>query len=228
MPRATALGFLLVLYAAVLRPSTIDAFFIYTHLPLHPIPFVKTPSVKQQQHSQQQLIASSSGVDDSKAAIVSARRSSTSGRRQYAKDAFLRNLERKRAGKSVPNKVLDTDISNLVRQSSTTKEGRYSWTTVADLPSWRGTWKISHAPHIETLGALLFSSFPSVEYHFTTNDGRMVSQVRYESGLFGSGWLSADGRVVPLPAEASEAAGTDRADNSKSGLGTVQVKFLRS
>lgn len=129
---------------------------------------------------------------------------STSSTRQDAKDTFLRNLDRKGAGESIPTRVLNTDVSDLVRLSHNTDEGRYSWTTVGDLASWRGTWKICHAPHIETLGGLLATSFPSVEYDFTADDGRMVSHSRYESPLFGSGWLNADGRIVDISPPSGE------------------------
>lgn len=148
---------------------------------------------------------------------------STTSKRQNAKEVFLQNLERKRAGEDVPISVLNSDVSNLLRKSQTTEESRYSWTTVTDLPSWRGTWKICHAPHIDTLGGLLACSFPSVEYHFTADDGRMVSHSHYESPLFGSGWLSADGRVVAI--STSQVAGAVAADAQNAPtIGVVKVR----
>lgn len=148
---------------------------------------------------------------------------SATSKRLDAKGAFLRNLERKQARKDVPTSVLDSDVFNILRESQTTEEGRYSWTTVADLPSWRGTWKICHAPHIETLSGLLGCSFPSVEYDFVTDDGYMVSHSRYESSLFGSGWLNADGRIAVL--STSKVAGADVANaRCAPTVGVVKVR----
>lgn len=51
---------------------------------------------------------------------------------------------------------------------------------------------------IDALKVILMN-FPSVEYNFVSDDGRMVSHSRYESKVFGSGWFNADGRVVLVP-----------------------------
>lgn len=109
-----------------------------------------------------------------------------------AKERFLGNLERKRAGEDVHSSVLDADLSLLV--------GRHQSTDPRQPPSWRGAWQISYAPHIETLGKVILTKFGSVQYIFDSDDGFMVSHAGYENAVFGSGWFNADGRVVPVPA----------------------------
>lgn len=64
-----------------------------------------------------------------------------------AKKSFLRNLERKGAGEEVAPSALNADLHVLrstPTQSSTT-------TTVDNTRSWKGTWEICYAPHIQTL-----------------------------------------------------------------------------
>ena len=128
-----------------------------------------------------------------------------------AKERFLGNLERKRAGEDVRSSVLDADLSVL----STAGRNR-----VPDSKSWRGEWEICHAPHIETLGKVILTKFGSVRYDFVSDDGRMVSHAGYESPVFGSGWFSADGRVVTAPAGDGMAGDDDHQDVVKVGLET--------
>lgn len=112
-----------------------------------------------------------------------------------AKERFLSNLERKRAGEDVRS-ALSADLSLLSRESA----GRNQAIDPRKPPSWRGKWEICYAPHIETLGKVILTKFGSVQYNFVAEDGRMVSHAEYENAVFGSGWFNADGRVVPVPA----------------------------
>ena len=154
--------------------------------------------------------------DDSCTTTTLGSSSSSSSSHGGAKESFLRNLERKRAGEDVPRSVLDANLARLgsipAHDSSTTAAVT---TTVDNLESWRGRWRICHAPHIDTLGGLILTSFPNVEYNFRSSDGRMVSHSRYESKVFGSGWFNADGRVVPLKQQVKE---EPRAGNGIGGV----------
>lgn len=122
-----------------------------------------------------------------------------------AKERFLGNLERKRAGEDVRS-VLGADLSLL-----STPAERNQATDTRKPPSWRGKWEICYAPHIETLGKVILTKFGSVQYNFVSDDGRMVSHAGYENAVFGSGWFNADGRVVVVPAGGGM-AGDDQQD----------------
>lgn len=54
----------------------------------------------------------------------------------------------------------------------------------------RGVWKVAYAPHIEKVRPLV--RFDPILYDFV-DDGRLESHVRYESKIFGTGWLSTRG-----------------------------------
>lgn len=139
-----------------------------------------------------------------------------------AKESFLSNLERKRAGENMDSSALGADLAKL---SSATAHGVKSigpGTTVGNLESWRGRWRICHAPHIETLASLLLTSFPIVEYDFQSTDGRLVSHARYESSVLGSGWFNADGRVEVVKDEPMRAA-TDNGNNIRRKEQVVRV-----
>jgi hypothetical protein len=76
----------------------------------------------------------------------------------------------------------------------------------ATMTSGSGTWKTVHAPHINRMSSILGTKF-SISYTLTeanssiTTDSstppppQFYSNVRYESPFFGSGWLSASGRL---------------------------------
>lgn len=135
------------------------------------------------------------------------------GSSSAAKERFLGNLERKRAGEGVRSSVLDADLSLL---SSTGGPNRDQAIDARKPPSWRGKWEICYAPHIETLGKVILTKFGSVQYNFVGDSGRMVSHAAYENAVFGSGWFNADGRVVPVPA-GDGAAGDEQQDVVKVG-----------
>ena len=166
------------------------------------------PAVKYNNVIQRDDACATLGSRSSSTSSTSASTSSTS--HGGAKESFLRNLERKRAGEDIPSSVLDADLARLGSlpehdlPTTAAAAAATTTTTVDNLESWRGRWRICHAPHIDTLGGLILTSFPHVEYNFQSSDGRMISHSRYESKLFGSGWLNADGRVVPLKQQKKE------------------------
>ena len=57
-----------------------------------------------------------------------------------------------------------------------------------------GVWRVVNAPHIDTLSSLALTRFDPIEYHIGA-DGSIASFVRYDSRLFGKGWLCTDGTV---------------------------------
>lgn len=142
-----------------------------------------------------------------------------------AKDIFLRNLERKQAGDEVSSSELDANIASLMAEVDRTGLPSPPGTTtlVGNLQSWRGRWRICHAPHIEALGKILLTSFPIVDYYFPSEDGRMLSNARYESAVFGSGWLNADGRIEKLGDDSSVAASSSVKENEQGGAGDTAV-----
>ena len=76
----------------------------------------------------------------------------------------------------------------------------------ATMISGSGNWNVVHAPHINRMSSILGTKF-SIGYTLSTPSGdipakvsasappQFYSNVRYESPLFGSGWLSASGRL---------------------------------
>lgn len=166
---------------------------------------VASSVVKKQNTIVAAATAAAAGEGGGKGGPTSGSSSST------AKERFIGNLERKRAGEDVPSSVLGGDLSLL-----STAFGRNQATDPRNPPSWRGKWEICYAPHIETLGKVIFTKFGSVQYNFDADDGRMVSHAGYENALFGSGWFNADGRVVPVPA-GDGMAGDDQQDVVKVG-----------
>ncbi len=73
----------------------------------------------------------------------------------------------------------------------------------ATISDGTGQWRTVHAPHINRMSSILGTKF-SISYTLTTPPSdksataqppQFYSNVRYESSLFGSGWLSASGRL---------------------------------
>ena len=58
-----------------------------------------------------------------------------------------------------------------------------------------GTWRVVHAPHIDTLSKLGLTTFNPIEYRISA-DGEIASFVRYESAIVGNGWLCTDGTIA--------------------------------
>lgn len=160
---------------------------------------------------------------------VGEKESSTAESRATAKQRFLHNLERKRAGESVPSSALSADLALLhtpSRGGEVRAHDAATTTTVTATASWRGKWEICYAPHIETLSKLILTKFDTVEYVFDADDGRMVSHAGFESKVFGSGWFNADGRVVRVPPPASATTAGVSDDEGWQGQDVVKVRKL--
>lgn len=63
-----------------------------------------------------------------------------------------------------------------------------------------GSWRVVNAPHIDTLSKLALTTFSPIEYRISSN-GAIASFVRYDSQLFGSGWLCTDGTIDNVAAD---------------------------
>mmetsp|Transcript_3440 Transcript_3440/g.4571 ORF Transcript_3440/g.4571 Transcript_3440/m.4571 type:complete len:233 (-) Transcript_3440:211-909(-) len=63
---------------------------------------------------------------------------------------------------------------------------------VFDPTAVAGTWQVVHAPHLAFLSNLALSKLRPVQYYLT-KDMKMSSSVRYNSFIFGYGWLSTAG-----------------------------------
>jgi hypothetical protein len=63
----------------------------------------------------------------------------------------------------------------------------------------KGKWSVVYAPHIKTLGKVLFTDF-SVFYEFLDigEDDKqgIISNVMYDSKIFGRGWLNTKGIII--------------------------------
>ena len=71
-----------------------------------------------------------------------------------------------------------------------------------DFASVAGTWRVVHAPHIDTLSQLALTTFDPIEYVIAA-DGSITSNVRYSSKLVGSGWLCTDGTIENVVGEST-------------------------
>lgn len=79
-------------------------------------------------------------------------------------------------------------VAAMTMANPTPKPG----STASFTPLATGTWTIVYAPHISTMGNLLFGSFNPV-YYILEKDGTMTSHAKFEFPLIGSGWLSVSG-----------------------------------
>lgn len=159
-------------------------------------------------------------------AAVGEKGASTPESGDSAKQRFFRNLERKRAGESVPSSALYGDLALLQTPRGEEVRAHDVTTTVTATASWRGKWEICFAPHIETLSKLILTKFSTVEYIFDADDGRMVSHAGFESKVFGSGWFNADGRIVRVPSPASATTAGVK-DEGRQGQEVVKVGKLK-
>ena len=161
----------------------------------HPYPHAASPgSIGRPRHT--------NTIDNITAARFATAISSSA---RQAKETFLRDIGRKQSGEDALASELDASIARLIAETDKSGLPSPSRTTVGNLQSWRGRWRICYAPHIEALGKFLLTAFPIVDYDFPTEGGRMLSNVRYESAVFGSGWLNADGRIELVDHESSGA-----------------------
>lgn len=76
---------------------------------------------------------------------------------------------------------------------------------VADAPAYaangleEGTWEVFYAPHIVKMSSALFQTkFEPIRYIFRGD--KIISNVKFSSPVFGSGWLSASGTFQTLGA----------------------------
>ena len=66
---------------------------------------------------------------------------------------------------------------------------------IVDFGNVQGTWRVVHAPHIDTLSSIALTTFDPIEYRISA-DGGIASYVRYNSKIFGAGWLCTDGTIA--------------------------------
>ena len=86
---------------------------------------------------------------------------------------------------------LATAIANLIEEAPQPAR-------VVDFKRTTGAWRVVHAPHIDALSKLALTKFSPIEYLLDENGG-ITSNVKYESSIFGCGWLCTDGSVVNEP-----------------------------
>jgi hypothetical protein len=92
------------------------------------------------------------------------------------------------AGRTDPE--LAAEVKSLLSTASPPSSA-LDWSDVA------GTWKVVHAPHIDTLSKLAMASF-DIQYKITP-EGSIASYVRYYSPIVGAGWLCTDGFIANEP-----------------------------
>ena len=91
------------------------------------------------------------------------------------------------AGVDRSDSILDREIKTLLAEAPPASR--------VDFASAAGSWKVCHAPHIASLSKLALTTFEPIEYRITPTGG-IASYVRYESKLFGGGWLCTDGTIA--------------------------------
>lgn len=89
-------------------------------------------------------------------------------------------------GASRSDAALGAEIKSLLA-TAPPPVAAVDWSKVA------GTWRVVHAPHIDTLSKLALATF-DIQYHITA-DGGIGSYVRYHSPFVGAGWLCTDGTI---------------------------------
>ena len=112
------------------------------------------------------------------------------------KRIFINELNEARSGNPILSnknpKNLDILLDNMINENPTPKPS----STTSLLKFSKGKWGVVYAPHIKTLGKVLLSNF-SVFYEFydiaDSEKQGIVSNVMYESKVFGRGWLNTQG-----------------------------------
>lgn len=113
------------------------------------------------------------------------------------KKIFLNELTEARSGNPILSnknpKNLDILLENMIKDNPTSEPG-----STSSLQQYsKGKWDVVYAPHIKTLGKVLFSDF-SVFYKFVDIDDDkklgIISNVQYDSKIFGKGWLNTQGQ----------------------------------
>ena len=117
------------------------------------------------------------------------------------KNVFLNELTEARSGNPILSnknpKNLDTLLENMIKDNPTSEPG-----STSSLKQYsKGKWDVVFAPHIKTLGKVLLSEF-SVFYKFLDiNDDKklgIISNVYYDSRIFGKGWLNTQGKSTAV------------------------------
>ena len=115
------------------------------------------------------------------------------------KRIFINELNEARSGNPILSnknpKNLDILLDNMIHENPTAKPS----STASLLKYSKGKWGVVYAPHIKTLGKVLLSKF-SVFYEFydieDSDKQGIVSNVMYESKVFGKGWLNTQGNQL--------------------------------
>ncbi|KAI3431404.1 hypothetical protein D9Q98_004457 [Chlorella vulgaris] len=82
---------------------------------------------------------------------------------------------------------LSAAVAGLVANNPSPQPGPDS------LTQGQGTWEVFHAPHIARLSSALGARFQPIRY--TLRGDEIISNVRYQHPLLGTGWLSASGTI---------------------------------
>lgn len=115
-----------------------------------------------------------------------------------SKSIFLNELRESRSGNPVLSnknpKNLDILLSNMICDNPTKEPS----STASLMRFSKGKWDVVYAPHIKTLGKVLFADFQVFYKFLDINDDKklgIISNVYYDSKLFGKGWLNTQGAL---------------------------------
>jgi hypothetical protein len=113
-----------------------------------------------------------------------------------SKSIFLNELRESRSGNPILSnknpKNLDILLSNMIIDNPTKEPS----STASLMKFSKGKWDVVFAPHIKTLGKVLLADFQVFYEFFDIKDDKklgIISNVYYDSKLFGKGWLNTQG-----------------------------------
>jgi hypothetical protein len=113
-----------------------------------------------------------------------------------SKSIFLNELRESRSGNPILSnknpKNLDILLSNMINDNPTKEPS----STASLMKFSKGKWDVVYAPHIKTLGKVLFADFQVFYKFLDIKDDKklgIISNVYYDSKLFGKGWLNTQG-----------------------------------
>jgi hypothetical protein len=113
-----------------------------------------------------------------------------------SKSIFLNELRESRSGNPIVSnknpKNLDILLSNMIVDNPTKEPS----STASLMKFSKGKWDVVYAPHIKTLGKVLFADFQVFYKFLDIKDDKklgIISNVYYDSKLFGKGWLNTQG-----------------------------------
>lgn len=118
-----------------------------------------------------------------------------------SKRIFLNELRESRSGNPILSnknpKNLDILLANMINDNPTKEPS-----SIASLQKFsKGKWDVVYAPHIKTLGKVLFTDFQVFYKFLDIKDNEklgIISNVYYDSKLFGKGWLNTQGIFYSL------------------------------